>query len=314
MVLIASAVPNVLTTRFLLETDARRRQLSRDVMSGRRTRVVRGVYIDSDLWDHAPHWQRYVLFVRAVTMMQSSRGVVSHASAAAMLGWPRVTRYPAKVHLTDPGRETPRTNATVRWHATDVDDTETIAIDGVAVTSPLRTLRDVLRTASRVDAVAVADFALRRGIVQRLDAVRTLELVPGTRGSRRAREAIAFADPDAESAGESFSRVVVDELGFAPPETQVEFAVGDGRIARVDFWWPDPGVIGEFDGRIKYTRSGEDGAENLYREKRREDELRHEYGVTEFLRWGWRELERPSELAEMLLRAGVPRRRAARAA
>ena len=50
-----------------------------------------------------------------------------------------------------------------------------------------------------------------------------------------------FADARSESPGESWSRVLIHDLGFEPPQLQVEVQLPQG-IARVDFeWW---GVFG----------------------------------------------------------------------
>lgn len=304
MVVVASAVSGMLTRRFLLATDSRQRQVSREAAAGELARVARGIYVAPTIWENAGPTERHVLLVAGVVQRPGWRGVVSHESAAALLGWPRVTPYPTRVQVTDPFRESSRSSPLIRWHAAEVDDSEVVQIDGMLVTNSIRTLRDVLTTAHRVDAVALADFALARGIVPRLDA-RSLGITPGSRGSRRAQDAIEFADPGAETPGESQSRVVIDELGFPAPQTQVWFDLADGRRARVDFWWPDEGVVGEFDGKVKYTRSGQNTAETVYREKRREDGIRRHATVTNVARWGRYEVERPPLLAGILYAAGL---------
>jgi very-short-patch-repair endonuclease len=76
---------------------------------------------------------------------------------------------------------------------------------------------------------------------------------------------------------------------------QVEFRRDDGRlIGRVDFFWERDGLVGECDGRMKYA-----DADSIYREKRREDELRS-LGLG-MVRWGWPDLK-SSALASRLRR------------
>jgi len=128
--------------------------------------------------------------------------------------------------------------------------------------------------------------------------------------SSRMLAAIGFGDARSESVGESLSRATIHLLGFAPPELQYEIRE-DGRVvARTDFHWPEAGVVGEFDGRIKYMRSldlsGRSPGQVVFDEKQREDALRAR-GLR-FVRWVWADLERPSLLAAKLLAAGVPRR------
>ncbi len=60
---------------------------------------------------------------------------------------------------------------------------------------------------------------------------------------------------------------------------QQEFATAHGPY-RVDFWWSQQGVIGEADGRVKYTDE-----DVLWREKRRRDAL-EELGLR-VVRWSW---------------------------
>lgn len=130
------------------------------------------------------------------------------------------------------------------------------------------------------------------------------------RRARRWEHARALADPRAESVGESVSRVLIAELGFAPPQLQIEFRLPDGRLARVDFFWPEIGLVGEFDGEMKYSRARDlsdlEPADVVIAEKRREDGLRalgHDVA-----RWGWPELREPRALRRILEQAGgVPR-------
>lgn len=112
--------------------------------------------------------------------------------------------------------------------------------------------------------------------------------------------ALDFADPRSESVGESVSRVRIGQLGFAAPALQYELAV-DGKTYRLDFCWEDAGIVGEFDGWMKYR---ENGAEVLRQEKIREDGIRST-GRT-MVRWYWEDLQNPERLRRKLLRAGVP--------
>lgn len=149
-----------------------------------------------------------------------------------------------------------------------------------------------------------------------LDAVRRREIRDAEawlpwlgEGVRRRRweRAWDFSDGAAESVGESYSRAMLHELGAPPPELQRRFSTAAGDF-RVDFCWPELGVIGEFDGREKYLdpemSQGRDPRQIHLDEKDREDELRSMGWVV--VRWGWRDLQDPSRLVRRLRRAGVP--------
>lgn len=126
--------------------------------------------------------------------------------------------------------------------------------------------------------------------------------IRGTRARRFAwAKAAAFADPCSESVGESVSRVRIGELSFQRPVLQHVVAV-DGRSYRCDFFWEKVGIVGEFDGWMKYR---DKGGEALRREKTREDGIRST-GLR-VVRWYWEDLLSPDQLRGKLLRAGVPR-------
>ena len=65
-------------------------------------------------------------------------------------------------------------------------------------------------------------------------------------------------------------------------------------IGTSDFCWEEQRLLGEFDGKIKYgrlLRPGDEPGEAVFREKRREDEMRGEsFGMT---RWIWADLMPP---------------------
>ncbi|WP_286179801.1 hypothetical protein [Arthrobacter sp. ISL-95] len=102
---------------------------------------------------------------------------------------------------------------------------------------------------------------------------------PHAAARRRAELVLSRASPLAESARESFSRAAFQFLGFEQPELQHDFSDVDGFIGRSDFWWPGTegrkGVVGEFDGKAKYTtlelRNGATAEEAVYSEKLRAD-------------------------------------------
>lgn len=103
-------------------------------------------------------------------------------------------------------------------------------------------------------------------------------------------------------------------LGAPAPELQVPIYDRDGLVGYADFGWLRYGVLAEFDGELKYGADnprGRDPAEVVYREKLREDRMRRQ--CRRFIRFGWRDLEKPERLARLLVDAGLPLDRGARA-
>ncbi|NLS08794.1 DUF559 domain-containing protein [Nesterenkonia sp. MY13] len=158
---------------------------------------------------------------------------------------------------------------------------------------------------SFADGVVALDAALR-GTDQHSPVSTELlqSLASELMGSRPARfrweKAFNTASPLSESPGESWARALYEELGFRTPKLQVSLTT-EGKRYRVDFLWEEAGVVGEFDGWMKYQT---EGREALRAEKLREDAIRS-LGFT-VLRIYWEDLQNPEQLRRKLQRAGVP--------
>lgn len=176
-------------------------------------------------------------------------------------------------------------------------------------------LVDTLPSVPCDDAVVVLDAAMagryefgRKVADEHLDAAEIL--MGGGAGEDRWRFLRSFCDERSESPGESLSRLRIEQLGFVAPELQkVVHLPGQGK-ARLDFFWEGSGVVGEFDGRIKYSRaqqlSGRSADAVVYEEKLREDALRA--AGFSVVRWTWDELKEPEAFGRKLLAAGVAHR------
>lgn len=180
------------------------------------------------------------------------------------------------------------------------------------VTTLARTAADLARALPFRDAVAVIDAVLSPNFGDHTStrAAIAAELAsdPGGRGIRTARAALAFSTHLSESVWESASRVAIDQLGFPPPVLQQEFRWSSQVTYRVDFWWPEFSVIGEFDGLVKHGSDSDNSAEParaaIVREKIREDRLRT--FSAGFARWTAADVREPARLAAILRRGGLP--------
>ncbi|PZE82758.1 hypothetical protein [Curtobacterium sp. MCBD17_032] len=266
-------------------------------------RLFHGTAVERREWSALPPLGRRQLVVRARAATLQADGVVSHRSAAALWGLPDHGRPDWRLHVIDRRATKTHSGRGVVRHAGRLADDEVVVLDGLRTTSLLRTVVDLAHTSTFTLAVVVLDHVLHGGHLDHATLASALADRRGRRGSRRAASALAFADAAAESPGESISRVTLRQLGAAPPVLQQEFAT-DAGLFRVDFWWPGSGVIGEFDGRVKY-----DDRDGLWTEKRREDALRRSREVRGFARWGMAEAEDPGRLAAVLVTAGLPVRR-----
>jgi len=282
------------------------RRLLRD---GMLTSVRRGTYVVGELPDDAA--ARHRVAVLAAVGELGAGAVVSHVSAAVLHRLPIWSIPLNRVHITRSRANGARRSRYVQMHGATLNPGEIVTVDGVLVTSPARTVVDLARTVPFEQAVVVADAALAVGLVDTEGLGEVLERLVRRRGIPLARRAAAFADARTESVGESRSRVAIARAGLPPPELQWVVRDEAGQlVGRTDFAWPDHGVIGEFDGQIKYgrlLRPGQSPGDVIFAEKIREDQLRDERW--EVVRWTWPDLAAFEAVVSRWLRAKQRSRR-----
>lgn len=233
------------------------------VRSGAWTRVLRGAYAQPS--DVADPRDLHLARALAVHRRMGSTYAFSHETAAVLWDLP-LWRPPAQVHLRHAARQGARTDPAVTRHHGLPDDDEVTRRFGLPATSLRLTVVDCARTLWPVDGLVVADAALAAGL-DRADALALLSGLGRGRGTARAREVLALADPGAQSPGESATRWLLLRAGLPVPETQVRVPTRAGTFW-ADLGWSAARLLLEYDGRVKYT-----DAEALVAEKRRHDAI-----------------------------------------
>ncbi|WP_439032068.1 hypothetical protein [Gordonia terrae] len=290
-----------------VRTDSTDKQLQRRVDAEQLTRLWPGAMADRELVAELDRVAHHRLTVLAAAGAGGPGRIFSHVSAAAMHRLPMLNADVTRVHVTSP-KVGKRTARMIR-HQAVVAPEDIVVIDGVCVTSIERTACDLARLGNSRQALVVLDSALADGA----DPARMSEILESSKrfkGVETLRRMLPMASALSESVGESLSRAVMLEIpGFPVPRQQV--IIGDDSFtARVDFLLAD-GVVGEFDGMVKYSGAlgGDKPAwQTVVEEKAREDKLRS-LGYT-VVRWTWRDLHDKTAFAALLtgaLRlAGVP--------
>ena len=266
-------------------------------------RVRRGAYVDGQL--PTTGVARHALLVAATLAELRRPAVVSHQSAAVLLGLPLWGAPLDKVHITRNPPASSQATGPLRCHVARLHHDEITSVGGVQVTDVARTVLDLARSLPFEPAVVAVDAALHEGLLTRELLEGRLFDIAGTRGSRHAARVIRFADGRSASVGESRSRVALHELGLAPSSLQFEVRSPGGTfVALTDFAWEEQRVIGEFDGRVKYgrlLRPGQDPGDAVFEEKRREDAIRDEGWWV--VRWTWLDLDHRERLGDRVRRA-----------
>ena len=278
-------------------------EVRRAVRSGVWRAVRPGAYLRADDPVLADPDLRHVQLVLATVRRLDGSPVVSHVSAAALHGLPLWGVPLRTVHVTRDASSGGRRTRHLHVHPAPIAPDEVVTLRGLRVTSPARTVVDIARTSRFESAVVVADAAVKAELCTPAELDAAIARAGRRSGGPASRRVVAFADGLADGPGESRARVRMHLAGLPRPVLQHVRDRSGRHVGQVDFWWPRAGVIGEYDGEVKYgrlLRPGQDPAEVVYREKLREDALRAQPGVRTVVRWTWRDVDEFDELATRL--------------
>jgi very-short-patch-repair endonuclease len=195
---------------------------------------------------------------RAIQLALPDDAVFTHLTSAALRGWrlPQVHEVPI-IAVTDADwAHLDRRGVYVR--RCHVPRHHRVRVSGVRVASPEWTIVELAEDLGLIDLVAVIDGALHDGDTT-LDQL-AAAIVPGRRGARTMRRALALADPLSESFWESVLRLAHQLCGL-PVQSQVEVRDPLGRfVARTDL---------QIVGTVRHSEY--DGGEHRLRERHRRD-------------------------------------------
>jgi Transcriptional regulator, AbiEi antitoxin len=293
---VAECRGGVLTTAQAATLDVDEHGLVRLCRAGELVRVRRGAYVLGEAWRDGDAGTRAALRTRAVLASRSPSSVASHEAALALHRLPVDGRWPAVIDLrADVSRV--RLVGGVRLHPRG--GVRSVVVDGFRAVPIDVAIAQVTLRSGLLAGLVPLDRALHERRVTREEVALALAACAVTPAARhRADELVARGDPACESVGETRTRLLLTDLGFAP-RSQVEVRDGKGAVvARVDFLVGDHVVV-EFDGAVKYE--GVEGRAALVAEKRREDRLRAlGYAV---VRVTWADLEHPGRVSALVRRA-----------
>lgn len=221
-------------------------------------RVGHGLRAWADLGD-SPGLQ-----LQAVQRRLSEQAAFSGRTAAWLhdLGLPFAN--PVEVTIDESSPIAARAGIQVR--KTALDSAEIVSVRGFRTTTVMRTVTDLGRTASLVEAVVATDVALNRGLVtlDRLKGNAALSSRP--KGLARLYRALRHAEPLAESPMETRLRMLLVLAGLPRPEAQAQLFDDSGRlIGRADLLFRPQRLVLEYDGDGHRT--------NLVADDRRQNRL-----------------------------------------
>ncbi|UUW88226.1 type IV toxin-antitoxin system AbiEi family antitoxin domain-containing protein [Pimelobacter simplex] len=280
--------------------------LLRAVRSGHLVRIRQGAYVLRGVWDSSDAVERHRLLLSAVRRQYDDRVAASHTSACIKHGGPTWGLRLESAHLTNLYGITERNQGKVVHHRGSCRVDDVTRDDAGWITTPTRTALDTASLAPQEPAVAVVDWYLASRLTTREEletAFATMKHWPDTLALHRV---LQLADGRAESVGETRTRLLCRRQHLPAPVAQLEIHHPNGRLAgRIDFAWPEHGLMMEFDGMQKYhrfRRTGESIEATVVREKLREDVLRELTGW-HMIRIVWSDLDHPKATAARIQRA-----------
>lgn len=223
-----------------------RKGLCRAVDERRLIRLFTGVYLRADV--------EATMAVRALAakLVTSRHSVLCDRTAAWLLGVD-VLRY-SELDVAPPldsyvlrGHD-PTDRRDLHGGTRDLLPEDWLEIDGVRVTTPLRTAVDLACVLPRRDAMAALDAFARAYGVSRQEMQRLLVRYFRRRGVVQARQLVPLVDPRAESPPESWTRLEIADRGLPTPELQWWVDVDGVPTYRLDLAYPHARVAVEYDG------------------------------------------------------------------
>lgn len=222
---------------------------------GRVRRVLRGVYVEAHLEDTVS------LRVAAARRVIASGSVVRDRTAAWLhgvdaLSWAETEVLPP-IETCVRRFEAPTRRAGVDGRTRDLLPRDVMDLDGVLVTTPLRTAIDLGCNLKRRSALASMDALSRLHGLERSQFFAELPRFRGRRGVRQVRPLVPLVDWRRESQRESWTALAISDAGLPAPEPQYWIEIGGVPVWRLDFAYPRHRIAIEYDGEEWHDRTPE---------------------------------------------------------
>jgi hypothetical protein len=234
-------------------------------------RLIKGIYVAIQIPDSRQ------LRAQALLLVTPEFAVVGDWSA----NWLYTGQLPAGHHLLPPTVTILRAEGhdRLRNHLCDSGERRFLAcdlmvVDGLIVTTPLRTAWDLGRLASRDQAIGALDGLLRLGSFTKDELVQGVERFKGYRGVVQLRALVTLADARAESPGESVLRLRWLDMGSLPsPTPQIPILTAHGiEVYRIDLGVEEIRYGLEYDGEEHHSDD-----EDLEHDRARRKDLRRRF-------------------------------------
>lgn len=266
------------TTAMAFAAGVTRANLTRLVDLGLLRRPIRNVYVSTHVGDSP------LLRAKCLRLAVPPDCVVCDRHAGWLLGAEMILAPNEHLELQPISMFRPSGHGRLRNPLADSGERNLIPgdvmeVDGLLVTTPLRTAWDLGRVRSRERALAALDAMLRTRLFTHEELLDGVTRFRGMRWVRNLRALAPLADGAAESPGESVLRLRWLDRGLPRPQLQVEVWVDGVLVAVLDIAHEGLRFAAEYDG-VEWHGSAEQQADD----RRRRDLVRNQgWVVTPFV-------------------------------
>ena len=217
--------------------------------------VVRDAYVRSDLADCI------ALRAAAVALVVSDEHIAVDRTAAAIhgvstFGFAEMEEVPPIETAAPPDkRATKRVGTDGR--SRDLTERDIMEVDGLRLTTPLRTALDLGRNLRRREAMAAMNALARLHAITKEELRAQVPRFKGHRGIVQLRELIELVEPRIESPRESWTWLQIHDAGLPMPEPQFWVEVDGVPTYRLDFAYVRQRIGVEYDGFDFHERTAE---------------------------------------------------------
>jgi len=234
---IATGQSGALTRKQLLLAGLEESAVDRRARNGLLHRIHRGVYVlgHEALAEHARE--------SAALLAAGGRAVLSHISAASVLGFAPLTAPDADIHITTIGAKVRSRPGLIAHRSVTLETEDVRRLHGLPLTAPARTLFDLAATGYRDLDRAFGDAHAQRLVTAR-EIERLLDRTGPRAGSRALRALLSDnASGFTRSEAERLLRALLRSANLPLPRF-------NARVAgyEVDAFWPEHRLVIEVDG------------------------------------------------------------------
>ncbi len=286
------------------------RAVTRAMRAGVWHRIRRGFYTFADTWRELDPVERHRVRCAAVLRSLGPHVALSHVSGAIAHGVSTWGVDLGRVHVTRLDGGPGRIEGDVVHHEGFCLGEDVVDVGDLRVLRPERCAIEAASRASNEAGLVLLDSLLHLDLCDQDNLMKQFTLMQRWPFVQHLQVVIRLADGRSASAGESRGRHLCWSFHLPAPELQFEVYGTSGElIGTTDFAWREHGLLGEFDGEIKYGRllkPGQDPGSVVFAEKQREDLIR-EVTDMRMVRIIWTDYDRPrltaGRIERMLARA-----------